>query len=233
MEALAITSVTETIVHHLRVHIIGRQLPPGHKLNEIELSSSLGVSRPPLREAFRILENEHLITSTPRKGAYVNEMSIDECREIFEAREMIECYAIELLKAKGIRELPEASKALAVARRLHMPRTSDPYEKFGYLKAIADFHISLVKASGNSRLSHFYRAIFSNLARYQDMYVFIPGLMEKSQGVHEQILGFIQKGNYEKAKEKLRSHIRGYFRTTEEKLRNSQDYNKVGSEGDS
>jgi len=227
MEALAITGVTETIVHHLRVHIIDHQLPPGQRLNELELSARLGVSRPPLREAFRVLENEHLITIIPRKGSYVTEMSIDDCQEIFEAREMIECFAIELLEIKGVREIPEAVTTLALTRRLRLPRTSDPYEKFDYLKAIADFHISLVEASGNSRLSRSYKAIFHSLARYQDMYVFIPGLMEKSQVAHEQILGLIQKGNYEKAKEKLRSHIRGYFKTTEKKLRNSQVY-KVG-----
>ena len=227
MEAVTITSVTETIVRHLRVHIIDQQLPPGHKLNEVELSSSLGVSRPPLREAFRILENEHLVVSFPRKGSYVTEMSINDCQEIFEAREMLECYAIDLLQAKGIREIRAAAKTLALTRRLRMPRTSNPYEKYDYLKAIADFHISLVEASGNSRLARSYQAIFHSLARYQGMYVFIPGLMEKSQAVHEQILGLIQKGNYEKAKEKLRFHIRGYFKTTEEKLRNSQIY-KVG-----
>ena len=132
MEAPAITGVTETIVHNLRVHIIDRQLPPGHKLNEVELSSSLGVSRPPLREAFRVLENEHLITSISRKGSYITEMSIDDCQEIFEAREMVECFAIELLEIKGIREIPEAGTTLALTRRLRMPRTSDPYEKFNY-----------------------------------------------------------------------------------------------------
>jgi DNA-binding GntR family transcriptional regulator len=228
METLAITGVTETIVHNLRVHIIDRQLPPGHKLNEVELSSSLGVSRPPLREAFRMLENDHLITSIPRKGSYVTKMSIDDCREIFEAREMIECFAIELLKVKDIREIPEATVTLARTRRLRMPRTSDPYEKFNYLKAIAEFHMSLVEAAGNSRLSRSYQGIFHSLARYQDIYVFVPGLMEKSQKAHEQILSLIQKGNYEKAKEKLRFHIRGYFKTTEKKLRNSRVY-KVGS----
>ena len=224
METLSVTGVTETIVHNLRVHIIDRHLPPGHKLNEVELSSSLGVSRPPLREAFRVLENEHLITSIPRKGSYVTKMSIDDCQEIFEAREMIECFAVELLQKKGIRELPKASSTLALTRRLRMPKTSDPFDKYNYLKAIAEFHISLVEASGNSRLSRSYQGIFHSLARYQDMYVFVPGLMEKSQAVHEQILGLIQKGDYEKAKEKLRFHIRGYFKTTEEKLKNSQLY---------
>ena len=47
-------SITESIVEHLRIHIIVGALKPGQKLNEVKLSSHLGVSRPPLREAFRV-----------------------------------------------------------------------------------------------------------------------------------------------------------------------------------
>lgn len=227
METLTITGVSETIVHYLRIHIIDGQLPPGHKLNELELSSRLGVSRPPLREAFRVLENEHLIKGVPRKGCYVSDMSLDECREIFQAREMIECFAIDVLKEKRIRDLPDVDSALAATAGVAMPTTSDAYEKFDYLKAIANFHISLVKSASNSRLSRFYDAITYNLARYQGMYVFIPGLMEKSRAAHEEILNLIRKGNYGEAREGIRSHIRGYYEITEEKLKSSQVY-KVG-----
>jgi DNA-binding GntR family transcriptional regulator len=61
-------SVTKSRVHPLRENIIIGEFAPGQKLNEIELSSRLGISRPPLREAFRLLENEHLVRSIPRKG---------------------------------------------------------------------------------------------------------------------------------------------------------------------
>ena len=220
MEELNITGVTETVIQYLRIHIVEGNLAPGQKLNEIELSSSLGISRPPLREAFRVLQNEHLIVSIPRKGSYVTEVSLEDGREIYEAREMIECFAVDLFQMKGIRNLAKVASALKVTEDLPMPTSADPYEKYEYLKAIADFHISLVEAAGNSRLHHYYYANFSALARYQSMYVYIDGLMNKSQVTHEEILHYIQKGKYDQAKERLRFHIRGFVALIEEKIGN-------------
>jgi len=215
---MKIIGVGESVLQHIRVHIIIGELSPGQKLNEIELSSGLGISRAPLREAFRILENEHLVVSVPRKGCFVTEISLKDCREIFEAREMIECAAIDLLKTRGIRDLPDVTSALKKTADLPMPTSSDPYERFQYLKAIADFHIKLVESAGNSRLSHFYNAIFSSLARYQSMYTYIPGLMNKSQKVHEQILDLIKRRAYLEAKRLLRSHIEGFLELMQNKI---------------
>ena len=218
METLSVTGVTETVVQYLRIQIIGGVLAPGQKLNEIELSSRLGVSRPPLREAFRILENEYLVVSIPRKGCYVTEVSIEDCREIFQSREMIECYAVDVLREKNIRELPRVASALEATVDLPMPTSSDPYERYDYLKAIADFHIRLVESAGNSRMVHCYAANFSNLARYQSTYVFIEGLMNASHSTHEHILHYIQEGDYTQAKEVLRSHIRGFLALMEDEI---------------
>jgi DNA-binding GntR family transcriptional regulator len=211
-----VIGVTESAVQYLRVHIITGELAPGQKLNEMELSSRLSISRPPLREAFRILENEHLIVSIPRKGCYVTEISMEDYRGIFEAREMIECFAIDLLRAKNIRNLPHVASALKVTADLPAPTSSDPYEKFSYLKAIANFHIKLVESADNARLNRFYYSIFSNLARYQDMYIYIPGLMDKSQEDHKRVLDLIRSGNYVEAREFLRAHVNSFYNFIEE-----------------
>ena len=179
-----VPGLTVSVVEYLRVHIITCDIAPGQKLKEPELASRLSISRSPLREAFRILENEHLIVSIPRKGCYAAEVSMESCREIFQAREMIESYAIKLFKEKNIRELPHVASVLKETSNLHMPTSSDPYEKFKYLKTIANFHINLVKAAGNSRLSNYFDSLFPSLARYQSMYTYIPGLMNVSQKVH-------------------------------------------------
>lgn len=220
MEALNITGVTESVIQYLRIHIIDGALKPGQKLNELDLSSRLEISRPPLREAFRVLENEHLILSLPRKGCYVTEVSVEDCREVFQAREMIECYAVELLKQKGIRGLPQLASVLEVTADLPMPANADPYKKYHYLKTIANFHINLVQAAGNSRLSRWYNSLFPSLARYQSMYIYIPGLMNVSQEIHEAILNSIQNGKYEQAKERLSTHIRGFLALMEKKINN-------------
>jgi len=208
---MEIMGVGESVLQYLRVHIINGEFTAGQKLNEIELSSSLGISRAPLREAFRVLENEHLVVSVPRKGCYVTEISLRACQEIFEARVMIECTSIDFLKARGIRNLPEVGSTLEKTADLPMPTSSDPYEKFQYLKAIADFHIKLVESAGNSRLTHFYNAIFFSLARYQAMYTYVPGLMDESYKEHIEILRLIETENYDKAKRNMESHINKFI----------------------
>lgn len=80
---MKIYGVVETVQRRLRQAIITGKLPPDHKLNEIELAQEFEVSRPPLREAFRKLENENLIVSIPRRGSYVAGMSKEDCEQIY------------------------------------------------------------------------------------------------------------------------------------------------------
>jgi len=65
-------------------------------------------------------------------------------------------------------------------------------------------------------LNHFYYSIFSNLARYQDMY--IPAIMDKSQEDHERVLNLIRGGDYVEARELLRAHINSFSKFIEEAI---------------
>jgi len=65
--------LTSRVADKIREFIILGKFKPGEKLVESKLAESLGISRQPIREAFRILELEHLITLIPRKGAYISE----------------------------------------------------------------------------------------------------------------------------------------------------------------
>jgi DNA-binding GntR family transcriptional regulator len=216
---MEVVGVSEGVLKHLRVEIITRAIAPGQKLNEFTLSSSLGISRAPLREAFRILEKEHLVVSIPRKGCCVTAMSISDCRDIYGVRTMMECFAIEMIESRQIRKLPDVEMALKKTARLTCPNGNDPYEKFEYLRSIADFHIKLVEAAGNRRLTQLFNAIFPSLARYQSLYTYIPGLMDESEKEHGHALAWIRKGNYSKAKDSLRRHINKFIPLIEDKVR--------------
>lgn len=207
---MEVLSVTESIAHYLRVHIITGELLPKEKLNEVELASRLGVSRAPLREAFRLLATEQLIVSLPRRGCLVTGISVKACQDIFESREMMECFAIELLKEKRIKDLPEVESALAKSSSLRMPIHSDPYEKFEYFKSIVDFHVKLVQSANNRSLAFYYHLNFPSYARYLAMYTYTPRLMKKSKEEHERIFELIKKGYHGKARKALTDHIR-YF----------------------
>ena len=203
---MEVVGVTKSVAQYLRENIVIGELAPGQKLNELELSSRLGVSRPPLREAFRILENEHLVVGIPRKGCYVTGVSMQDCRQIFEARQMIECYVIELLKAKDVRDLPDVESAMASVSDLWTP-SHDKREGNVTHNPFPHFHTKLVESTGNHWVIHFYNSITSSLARYQFMCTYLPGVPDQAQEEHKQILHFIQRGEYDLAKEFLRSHI--------------------------
>jgi DNA-binding GntR family transcriptional regulator len=204
---MEIKSVQNSVVEYLRSQIATGRLGANQKLNENQLASKLGISRPPIREAFRILESEHLIVSIPRKGAYVTNVSIEDLLGLCQVREMIECYTIDLLKAKKIKELPQVELALEEATRLPFPSVENPDEMLHYHKVFFDYHRKLVEAVGNYRIIHFYNGISLNLTRYQIMYLFVPGSGRHSLQDHREILDFIRMGEYDKAKECLVNHI--------------------------
>jgi len=204
-------SVTNSIVEYLRGKIIIGELPGGQRLNENQLAPKLGISRPPMREAFRILEHEHVIVSIPRKGVYIKELSINDCQEVYQMREMLECFAVDLLKAKNISSLPEVSSALTSESGLLIPPDDDQDQRLKYLKIFADFHIKMVEASGNNRLDYFYKSIQSTLYRYQFMYLSLPGAGPHSFEEHHHILNLITAGAYDEAKKSLKAHIDRMF----------------------
>ena len=204
-------SVTNSIVEYLRGKIIIGELPGGQRLNENQLAPKLGISRPPMREAFRILEHEHVIVSIPRKGVYIKELSINDCQEVYQMREMLECFAVDLLKAQNISSLPEVSSALTSESGLLIPPDDDQDQRLKYLKIFADFHIKMVEASGNNRLDYFYKSIQSTLYRYQFMYLSLPGAGPHSFEEHHHILNLITAGAYDEAKKSLKAHIDRMF----------------------
>ena len=220
---MKIKNVTSTVVEYLRKQIITGDLKPGQRLNEAELASHLDVSRPPLREAFRILESENLVFSIPRRGTNVSDISIEDLEEVYQAREMIEYYAIDLFKAKNIRQLPNVVTSVESASKLPMPSQDNREEVFTYLKAFVDFHIKLIEATGNRWVIHFYDSISSHLARYQFIYLYIPRSGRRSIEEHKQILDFINSGAYEKAKEFMRGHINYTFEFLRNKILQTEE----------
>ena len=206
---MQILNVTSSVLQFLREKITVGELKPGHKLNELSLSADLGVSRPPLREAFRILERDHLVLNIPRKGTYVTELSAKDFADISQTREMIECYCIDLFNASNIRNLPEVTMALNRALSLSSPQDHVDSEKLlKYVKVLLDFHGKLIESTGNALLTSIYYAISFNLARYQFIYFNMDGTAQHSLDDHKRILELIESGAYDQAKEEMKKHLR-------------------------
>ena len=160
MKIKTITSVSEYLIDYLRNEIITGSLAPGAKINEYHLSESLNVSRPILREVLRTLESEHLVDTIPRKGSYISTISLEDFIELYEIREMIECNAIDLLKSKKIRIIPQIDQAMKKESSLKVPSPgASTMEFLEFFETGMIFHSLLIEAAGNKRLSQYHRNI--------------------------------------------------------------------------
>jgi DNA-binding GntR family transcriptional regulator len=228
-----IKSVSETVADYMRHRIITGKLGAKQRINENDLASDLGVSRPPIREALRTLESEQLIVSVPRKGSYVADISIEDLTGLYQAREMIEGYAICLLKSMKVRELPKVEEALLEASSLTLPSAEDPEDLRRLLKAFVGFHSGLVEATGNFRIIRFYESISLHMIRYQLIYFFVPGSLDQSTQDHAEVLSLIKERKFGEAKKSLMKHIRYTTQVLKNKLLQNQFERQEGRLGKS
>lgn len=211
-------SVPFTAAKYLKEKIITGEMKPGQKINELELAEELAISRPPLREAFRLLENHGLVENIPRKGAYVTKLSLHNYEELTQIRMMIESFAIDLLKQKGITKLTNVVLTLNGSWNFSKQHYTKDNEILDQIQMFLDFHISLVKSTENSQLISIFNYVIDNLARYLFIYIQSDNALEHTLTKHENILRLFKDGDYGKAKQELIEHITFTMNLVNDKL---------------
>src|SRR5260221_5812094 len=88
-------TLRDTVTSAVRQSIVGGTLKPGDQINQVEVASKLHVSRGPLREALRQLEEEGLVLSLPNKGTFVTEITTADIEEVYSIRRVLENLAIQ------------------------------------------------------------------------------------------------------------------------------------------
>src|SRR5688572_5843859 len=122
------------------------QLKPGARLVPEDIASRLGMSRMPVRDAFRRLETQELLTIRPNRGAVVRGLNLEEATEVFEMRAVLEGQAASVaMKKIGTQEIDELERRLEAMGRY----AGDLAEWIGEHR---DFHLFLCGFSGRPRL---------------------------------------------------------------------------------
>nr|WP_320192290.1 GntR family transcriptional regulator [uncultured Desulfobacter sp.] len=201
-------NISTSILEFLRRQIVSGKIQGGERLIENKLSVELGVSRPPLRETFRILQNESLVRTIPRIGTFVTELSSSDFNQICDLRIMVECFAVQQLKSIEKKELPELKKIVETQNLVQIPKKFvDDEQKYTLFWKFANFHLQLVESANNSYLTHWYRGLSSNIARYQYLFFFQPGAIAKDLKDHTKMLALIQSGQLDEAENLLKAHL--------------------------
>lgn len=194
----------EIVFEELRNLILTGKIEPGTRMMEIELAEEMGVSRTPIREAIRKLEEEGLVVIEPRKGAYVSEISVPDIVNILEVREHLDgltaFFAAQRISEKGKESLVEASEKFNVAVE---SGDMDEMIRFDTL-----FHKIIVDETNNSYLINIVERIQELVLRFRYIYYKDFKRAEEMPDEHKIITNAIISGDAETAKEESELHIR-------------------------
>ncbi|HEY7988125.1 MAG TPA: GntR family transcriptional regulator [Lapillicoccus sp.] len=147
-------SAADRVYAQVKRDILGGSLPGGSLVTEGELAEVAGVSRTPVREALLRLEGEGLVRLYPKKGALVVPPSVDDARDVFEARVVIEEWAARAVWSRRADLFPALEAELEGMRAT---RTSGDVERL--VEHDRRFHEILVTAAGNAVLTRTYQGL--------------------------------------------------------------------------
>jgi len=199
-------SVVDVVVEELHALILSGSLKPGERLVEERLTERFGISRPPLREALRLLEQEGLVERRPRRGTIVTPLDADDVREIYSLRWALERLAIELVLPL---EDPAVLDPLRVAIT-EMRGAAAAGDREALLEANIGFHLALCALPRHQRLLRAYESLIQQLRlcmamnlRFREQ---LYGDPEDSVRRHERLLGLIEAGDLAAVHREIEAH---------------------------
>lgn len=188
----------------LREAIVMGDLPEGERLIEADLAERYGVSRGPVRDAFRILQAEGLVESR-RQGVVVTGIGPDDINELYSLRGTLEALAVRLVM-KGAETTSLARLDDTVQAMERAAGAKDP-EAFGL--ADIDFHNEICALSGHRRLTDVwqqYKEIMMTLLR---LTVFLHQNLDANAVKHRELFDLIKAGDPTAAEAELANHLEG------------------------
>jgi DNA-binding GntR family transcriptional regulator len=197
-------TVTQYVIETVRADILSGRYPMNSRLDQQAIAAELGVSIIPVRECLRQLEAEGLVQISPRRGVFVVELSIDEFREIYSIREVLEELAIQ--------------KALPHMTPTYLEHVSQINARF--IQAIQDracataleinqeFHLALYEPAQQPLLIDLISSLSTRSMRYRQIYVNLPNRAQQAIVDHETILAACRNRDVVAAGQAVRSHLR-------------------------
>ena len=208
----------DVVFNTLRQAILKGELKPGERLMEIALAERLGVSRTPIREAMRKLEQEGLVVMIPRRGAQVANITEKDLNDVLEVRIALENVAIEKACARMSEE--EMSRLWLAAKEFEHTITEGNLVKLA--EADVAFHEIIYQASDNKRLIQVLNNMREQIYRYRVEYLkdenAYPTLIQE----HRKILELLDKHEKEKVIEVMKVHVEKQAKVVKQIIRDQE-----------
>jgi len=193
----------EEATDRLRDLIVQGRLPAGGRLNERLLTAQLGVSRTPLREAFKVLATEGLVELLPNRGAIVSQLDPHRLSETLAVMGALDALAGELACLKATDAQINEIRALHYEMLAYHARG----ELAGYFKFNQAIHLKIVKYSGNAVLYNTYRQMNGAMQRARYMANLSSDRWADAVREHEEILAALAARDVKRIRALLSEHL--------------------------
>ena len=205
--------VVDQLYDHLRARIVAGSLSPGGRIVERALTS-LGVSRTPIREALKRLEQDGLVVCLPHRGYRVRSASAEDGRRVYEVRRALEGLAGELAAERATPEdLNSMREALAAARSLLGTEDAHPMRTY-----TDSFHSRIAKASRNEFLVRELRWIWGYVHVLRGHAWKSPDRAETVQQQHEELLSALESQDPVESRRLNEEHVDDAWRAVAERF---------------
>lgn len=187
----------------IRSLIIKGELPVGEPLSERGLAERLSIGRMPVREAIKELAREGLVRSFQGRGTFIRQLTFAELRDIFETRQGLEGIAARLASLRGV--TPELKQ---LGKRMRALREEPEFDIDEAKRVGKEFHRELMVASRNLQLIKIYDDLDAQIElSLRPHALYQPVRSRKSNSDHLAILDSVEKGEAERAENRMRTHL--------------------------
>ncbi len=181
-------TLRERIVEFIKDAVISGSLKPGERVPESEIAERFGISRTPIREAFRQLESEGFLIMTPRKGAVVSPITDKDVREFYAIKSLLEGYAAE----KACMELTDKEIKKLKDLNAEMEKSQEKGNVKNFFKLDNQFHEVFIKGCRNEKLCALIHQLVEQFERFRITALSLPGRMQNSVMQHKEIIEAIE-----------------------------------------
>ncbi len=201
LKAVKAKTLSDQVYEQLKAGIIQGAIAPETRLTETEVAQRLNVSPTPVREAFRRLAAEGLVTSAPWRGVMVRLVSEKETMEAYQCREVLEGLACRLaaerIDKEGIRRLRQV-----------VQKSANATDASDIVLLNSELHNIIFDYAGNGKLKALLGLFHEMIIRDRTLTAYNENRRSAINGEHEEIIDALQKRDGERAELAMRNHVR-------------------------
>lgn len=201
-------SLRGRVFRKLREDILNGRYNENDELREAAIAEELGVSRTPVREAFRQLELEGLIRIVPNKGAYVTGISPSDVADIYEIRSLLEGLCARWATKKITKEKIEDMEEIILLSEFHLSK--EHYDQL--IELDNRFHMQLYEACGSKMLIHLLKDFHQYVQKERQQTLSDRTRSAAAVEEHKSIMEAVRDGNAELAETLADEHICNAYR---------------------